>query len=289
MTDPRLTLVFDDGYRSDFDMLRPALAELDAPMTLAIVPGWLGGEDHITADELETLADEGHEVLSHGRRHRYLGTHRVTADASAGDRRVSLDNHVFPDDAHGVYVGDSYEITNGEDAETLTLAEKLGTDDEPIMEFETAISGDYTAGEAVVRPTMDTIEDEIVGVREEFDDLGFDPTGFVFPYDATDPRAWDIATDEYDTIANAAVRSLPNPAGTLPTNWRRYYLQTSHQTRPELAAYLDTLAEQGGVGILAGHSDWESVPEERVTWTVEAARERGIEVTTLHEAADRQS
>ncbi|MFB6129103.1 MAG: polysaccharide deacetylase family protein, partial [Halorhabdus sp.] len=281
MTDARLALVFDDGYRSDFEMLRPALAELDAPMTLAIVPGWLGGDDHVTADELRTLADEGHEVLSHGRRHRYLGTHRVTADVAAGERRVTLDSHVFPEDDHGVYVGDTYEITDGEESETVTLAEKLGTDDEPAMGFETGLSRDYAAGEAVVRPAMATIEDEIVGVREEFADLGFDPTGFVFPYDATDPRAWDVASEEYDAIANAAVRSLPNPPGTPPTNWRRYYLQTDHLTRPEIEAYLDTLAEQGGVGILAGHSDWPSVPEERVTWTVEAARERGIEVTTL--------
>ncbi|CCQ34171.1 Carbohydrate esterase family 4 protein [Halorhabdus tiamatea SARL4B] len=287
MTDARLALVFDDGYRSDFDMLRPALAELDAPMTLAIVPGWLGGDDHVTPEELRTLAEDGHEILSHGRRHRYLGTHRVTADVSAGDRRVTLDDHVFPEDDHGVYVGDDYEITDGEESETVTLAEKAGTDDEPIMAFETALSAEYAAGEAVVRPAMDTIEDEIVGVREEFDELGFDPTGFVFPYDATDPRAWAVASEEYDTIANAAVRSLPNPPGTLPTNWRRYYLQTDHLTRPEIESYLDTLAEQGGVGILAGHSDWASVPEERVTWTVEAARERGIDVTTLREAAER--
>lgn len=284
MSDPRLAFVFDDGFASDFGDLRPVFRATDAPATFAIVPDWLGGDNRLTVDQLRTLDAEGHEVLAHGRRHRYLGTHRVTGDAAAGDQRVAVDDHVFPGGYHGVYVGDTYEVIDGEQSETVTLAEKRGTDDEPAMVFESALTCDYAASEAVVRPTMETIEDEILGVREDFAGLGFEPTGFVFPYDATDPRAWDVASEAYDTIANAAVRSLPNPPGTEPTNWRRCYLQTSHQTRPELASYLQTLADRGGVGILAGHSDWPSVTSERVEWAIRAARDRGIEVTTLAEA-----
>jgi len=52
------------------------------------------------------------------------------------------------------------------------------------------------------------------------------------------------------------------------------------------ADQLQTLADRGGVGILAGHSARESMAAERVTGTVWAARERGIEVTTLHEGAE---
>ncbi|WP_136689436.1 polysaccharide deacetylase family protein [Halorhabdus amylolytica] len=55
----------------------------------AIVPDWLGDANRLTVDQIRTLDIEGHEVLGHGRRHRYLGTHRVTADAAAGDRAVT--------------------------------------------------------------------------------------------------------------------------------------------------------------------------------------------------------
>ncbi|WP_206424993.1 hypothetical protein [Halosimplex salinum] len=52
----------------------------------------------------------------------------------------------------------------------------------------------------------------------------------------------------------------------------------------EIETYLDSVAECGGLGILAGHTDWETVPPERVGAVVDAARERGIEVTTVGEA-----
>ncbi|MFB6073905.1 MAG: polysaccharide deacetylase family protein [Haloarculaceae archaeon] len=281
----RLALVFDDGYATDDEQIRPVLREADAPACFAIVPRWLGDDDHLTADELQRLADEGNEVVSHGRHHRFLQAHRLTADAAAGDERLALDAHVFPGEDHGVRAGDTYEVTDGERSETVTVADAAGDEEDPRVELAAPLEGAYAAGEAVCRPSQATIEDEIVGVRAAFADLGYDPDSFVFPYDAADPRAWRLAADTYDAVANAAVRSLPNRPGAEPTDWRRYYLETTHQTRPEVGTYLDALAGTGGVGILAGHSDWDSVPPERVAWTIRAARERGIAVTTLRDAA----
>lgn len=286
MSDPCLALVFDDGFASDFEELRPVFREIDAPATFAIVPGWLGEDNRLTVDQLRTLADEGHEVLAHGTRHRFMGTHRVTVAVDAGERAVVVDDHVFPGDDHGVYPGDTYEVTDGDRRETATLAGKRDSEDGPVLVFEEPLDGEYAAGEAVCRLTQEVLEDEILGVREDFRELGFDPTGWVFPYDAADARAYCLAADAYGTIANASIGSLPNPPGTPPTNWRRYYLQTSHLTRPEIASYLETLSAQGGVGVLAGHSDWPSVTPERVRFVIAAARERGIDVTTLRAAAE---
>lgn len=286
MTDGRLALVFDDGYAEDYDDVRPVLAERDAPASLAIVPAWLGDEGHLTVDQLRELVDDGWEVVAHGRRHRYLGAHHLARDAVAGDERLSLDSgHVFPEEDHGVYPGDAFEVTDGTDTDTVVVADKIAGD-QPAVTLEEPLSASFDAGEAVFRPTESQIRDEIVGVREEFDDLGFDPTSFAFPYDAGDSRAWQVVAEQYDALADASVRSLPNPPGTSPLALQRYYLETSHMRMVEIESYLDAVADSGGLGILAGHTAWETVPPERVAAVVDAAHERDVEVTTVADATN---
>lgn len=289
MTDGHLVLVFDDGYVEDHDRLLPVLRDHDAPATLAVVPDWIGDDDYLDTDQLGDLVDAGCEVLSHGRRHRYLGTHHLAADASVGDERiVAAAGHVFPGEHHGTLAGDEYELTDSDESARVTLTGADEHDDERVaLEISDPIGAAFDGDTAVLRPTERTLLDEVVGVREEFETLGYDPGTFVFPYDAADPRAWRLAGEEYDAVANAAVRSLPNPPGTGPTNFRRYYLETTHSRPPEIETYLDHVAAGGGVGILAGHSAWDSVPPERVAFVIEAARERGIEVTTFSEMVER--
>ncbi|MFB6087389.1 MAG: polysaccharide deacetylase family protein [Haloarculaceae archaeon] len=285
MTDGRLALVFDDGYLSDHADIRPVLAEADAPASLAIVPSWLGGDGHLDESRLAELAADGWEVIAHGRRHRYLQAHRLAADVSAGDERVRLDSeHVFPTEDHAVYPGDGFELADAATAESCTIAEKRAVDGDPVVELEAPISASFAVDEAVFRPSEATVRDEIGGGKRDLEALGYDPTTFVFPYDAADARAWSVAAAAYAALPNAGVGSLPNPPETPGASLRRYYLETTHMTEGEIATYLDAVADCGGLGILAGHSAWESVPPERVGWVVEAARERDVAVTTVREA-----
>jgi len=146
------------------------------------------------------------------------------------------------------------------------------------------LSAAFTADEAVFRPTSEQIRDEVVGVRGEFEGLGYDPTTFALPYDAGDSRVWRAVADEYDALVDATVRSLPNPPGTPPLSLSRYYLETNQLRMVEIEAYLDEVATGGGLGILAGHTAWETVPPERVGAVVDAAHERDITVTTVRDA-----
>jgi len=288
MTDGSLVLVFDDGYVEDHDQLRPVLRSHDAPATLAVVPDWIGDNDHLDPGQLGDLVDAGCEVLAHGRRHRYLQSHHLAADAAAGDERIVVEaGHVFPGEGHGTLAGDEYELVGTGYTVRVTLTGTGAADGETVAveisgELDESVAGDT----AILRPAGPTLLDEIVGVREGFETLGYDPSTFVFPYDAADARAWRLAREEYDAVANSAVRSLPNPPGTEPTNFRRYYLETTHSRPPEIETYLDHIAASGGVGILAGHSAWDSVPPERVAFVIEAARERDVEVTTFDALAD---
>lgn len=283
MTDGSLVLVFDDGYAEDYERVRPVLDDRGVPACLSIVPDWIGREGHLSADELSDLVGSGWEIAAHGRRHRYLQAHGLARDAGAGDARVFLDSdHVFPGEDHGIYPGDDFEITDGEAKEVRELAGK-GKEGDPYVDFARPLNDDYAADEAVLRPTPSLLDDEIVGVREAFRDLGHDPSTFVLPYDAGDARAWSLIEDHYEALADAAVRSLPNPPGTSLTNLRRYYLETDAMTMVDIETYLDRVAEQGGIGVLAGHAAWETVPPERVAAVVDAALDCGIEVTTFED------
>lgn len=281
MSDARLVLVFDDGYAADYERIRPVLSDAGVPACFAVVPAWLDTEGHLTAEQTAALADRGHEIAAHGRRHRYLQAHGLAADADAGSGRVRVAGSVRPAGV-GVRAGDRHEVTDGDRTEVRTVASTSETADGPdCVEFEAPLERPFEAGEAVLRPTEAVLRDEIRGVREDFDAFGVDPKTFVFPYDAADPRAWQLARGGYRTVANAAVRSLPNPPGTSPTEYRRYYLETDSLADVEIRTYLDALAEIGGVGVLAGHSAWETMPAERVARVIDAARERGVDVTTF--------
>jgi len=283
MTEGTLALVFDDGYATDYDDIYPVLRERGVPASLAIVPGWVGEDGHLTAERLDELVDAGWEVVAHGRRHRYMEPHHLAADAAAGDRRIHLDSdHVFPGEDHGVYPGDEFEVTDGVHSETHILAEK--DDEEAVVTLDEPLSAAFAADEAVVRPTNEQIHDEVVDVRGEFAGLGYDPTTFALPYDAGDSRVWRTVADEYDALVDATVRSLPNPPETPPCALSRYYLETNQLRMVEVEAYLDEVAAGGGLGILAGHTAWETVPPERVGAVVDAAHERDIAVTTVRDA-----
>lgn len=283
MTDEgSLVLVFDDGYREDHEEVRPVLQSAGVPAVFAVVPTWLGEPGHLDAGELEELTAIGCEVAAHGRRHRYLQSHGLARDADAGDQRIVLDSeHVFPNEDHGVYPGDRYEVVDVTGTEAVELAGKGTVDGRPAVDLAAPLGRGFAAGETVFRPTESLLRGEIVGASELLRDAGFDPRTFVFPYDAADGRAWSVAAEHYDVIANVGVRSLPNPPGTETTNLRRWYLETSHLALPGLDDYLDAVAGGGGLGVLAGHSAWNTVTPERIETVVAAARERDVEVTTF--------
>jgi peptidoglycan/xylan/chitin deacetylase (PgdA/CDA1 family) len=80
------TLTFDDGFADNLHTLVPLLAELDAPATVFVVSGWLGGLHPdvpgariVTAAELQALHAAGVEIGAHTVSHPDLATLAQTA------------------------------------------------------------------------------------------------------------------------------------------------------------------------------------------------------------------
>lgn len=79
----RIVLTFDDGYEDNFLFARPVLAEHGIRATFFVLPMYAGRENtwntraqyrtrHMSWDQIQTLAAEGHEIGSHGLHHRPL-------------------------------------------------------------------------------------------------------------------------------------------------------------------------------------------------------------------------
>ncbi|PSQ42731.1 polysaccharide deacetylase [Halobacteriales archaeon SW_7_68_16] len=277
----RLALVFDDGPTSDRSLVAPVLDAYDAPATFAVVPTWLGAENHLTTDGVRALADAGHEIATHGHRHRRLQAMPLAADVAPGDEWLAVDGRVAPDDSVRLLVGDTHEITDGDRRREVTVAAL----EEGRVGLDAPVDAAFDASATVLRPTESTIRDELAGGRDAVDDLGVDPRTVVFPYDRADGRAMRIARRTHDVVANAAVRSLPNLPGRDPTDLRRFYLETDHLRPAEIETYLDRIVETDGIGILAGHSAWETVTADRIEMVLAGARGRDIDLVRCDELA----
>ena len=64
----------------------------------------------------------------------------------------------------------------------------------------------------------------------------------------------------------------------------RMYFRTSYRTLEEVGEWIDQVAEGGQLGLLGGHSYYDTLPAERVRDTLRMTRERGIEIKTLRGA-----
>lgn len=55
-------------------------------------------------------------------------------------------------------------------------------------------------------------------------------------------------------------------------------------TEEELAAFMETVANEPDFGILGGHSHYDGLTEERIGLAIELARENDLKIVTLQEA-----
>lgn len=70
---PMVILTFDDGYESDYNIVRPIFAELGLKGTFFIIGSRIGySERYMNAAQIKEMAEIGHEIGSHTLSHPYL-------------------------------------------------------------------------------------------------------------------------------------------------------------------------------------------------------------------------
>ncbi|WP_239643469.1 hypothetical protein [Natronococcus jeotgali] len=114
---------------------------------------------------------------------------------------------------------------------------------------------------------------------------GLDVTGFVYPYGLSEGLAEEIVRERYPAVANHRYGGGHNElAGLDPTAMRRMYVETDKATQDDVDAFMDTAAEEDVLAIVGGHSQYGTLTEDRLRYTIETALERDLAIVTMGKA-----
>ena len=278
-----LVIIYDDSPSTDYTKAFPIHQEYDVPGCIAACPGLM--EDHnefLMPGQLEQIQDAGWEVMSHTVRHRLLAAVPVEEDVDESDTRIYAQTN-----SHGRFEGDPIEIT-GPDATATGVVAGDGEDDTGrYVELEEPIGESFEAGPNVtIRYTEEFTREILEESRSMLEEWGLDPvTGFIYTYDRQE-YVEELVPDHYEAVGNAhGVASGLNPEWEPdPFDLHRTYFETDRMDEDELGAFLDEIANEPDFGILGGHTNFNTLPAERIEKTIEMALERDIEIVTLQEA-----
>jgi hypothetical protein len=283
-----LVLVYDDSPAEDYTKAYEVHREYDVPGCIAACPGLMEGDssEWLTPGQLREMHADGWEVMSHTLEHRLLGEVPLEGSVEAGETRIPVRS-----DLQGRFPGDPLVFIDGDDRIEATVAGREREDDDRHLLLESGLS-ESLSSDAVVRYTDEFTEEvlsESQSILEEWlSEAGGVVNGYVHTYDWVE-GARNIVPSYYDTIPNGRPGRGPfNPEYEPdPLSLSRGYMETDSMDDDRVLEVLDTIATDPDFGILAGHSNHETLSEERIRFVIEEALDRGIEVVTLQEALHR--
>lgn len=281
-----LVFTYDDGTIEDYEKTFRVHREYDAPACVAASPGLLGSSDEwLDADQLREMYDAGWEVMSHTLKHRALGEIRITEDVEAGDTEVAVAAH-----RHGRFPGDPIVLLDADgNATEAVVAGRGGSGDDQYLELEEPIDASISGADRYVRYTDEFTHEILSESKARLEEIVGEGqvTGFVYPYERHDGLAAEIVPDYYETTPRAFMGDGLNPTDVSdPFTISREYFEEDRMDEDDLARFLDRVANEPDFGILASHSSYDALTEERIATAIEMARERDIEIVTLQEALD---
>lgn len=278
-----VVFTYDDSPTEDYRKTYPIHDEYDAPACVAACPGLMdGSRDFLLPGQLKEMHESGWEVMSHTLEHRNLGEVPITRDVEPGDTEVYVQSNV-----NGRYAGDPLLLSDGSTEVTATVAgrDSDGDDQYLIVEepIDTALSSDANAW---VRYTEEFTGYVLEEAKAQLEEWGATVTGFVYPYGRYDGLVERLVPEYYEAVPNArTARGGLNPVYRPdPLRLRRAYFEEGAMTEEELAAFMETVANEPDFGILGGHSHYDGLTEERIGLAIELARENDLKIVTLQEA-----
>lgn len=279
-----LSIVYDDSPAEDYEMYQ-VHREYDAPGCTAACPGLMdSNESWLTTDQLQEMHDFGWEVMSHTVDHRALGEVPIEVDIAEGDDRIYAQTN-----NQGRFEGDPIVVL-GEDGEAEGTVAGNGEDDTgQYIELEEPIGESFAADGTVVRYTDEFTEEVLADSQSQLEEMVGEGqvTGFIYPYERDDGFVGEVISDYYDAAPRRDGAGGLNPEHDPdPHGLSRRYMETDHMDEADIEQFLDNVANEPDYGILAGHSQYETMPPERLEFVLEEAQRRDIEVVTVQEALD---
>ena len=271
--------IYDDGPAEDYTKAFPIHQEFDAPACSAAITSAIGTDGSMSADQLRELEGAGWEIMSHTVNHTALDSVSVTRDVAPDDERIYVESAV-----HG-RVPNPVRVSDGESSTTVTVTGNGADDRGEYLELDGSVGTAFDTDDGVTeRYTDEVLRYELHASKEKLTDLGLSVSNFVCPYYRYGDRAQELAPEYYVATANGYYGGL-NEVGDIALDaMNRTYFRTSRRSLDEVGEWLDKVAEGDYLGLLGGHSYYDTLPAERIRKTLEMTRERDIEIKTLRGA-----
>ena len=274
-----VVFIYDDGPIEDYTKTYQVHQEFDAPACTAAISGAVGASGRLSAAQLHELEDAGWEIMSHTVNHRALDEVTVTRDVAPGDERIYVRSAI-----HGRAPGPIL-VSDGESSATVRVTGNGKDARGQYLELDGAVGRRFTAADGVTeRYTDEVIRHELGGSKRALTDLGLSVSNFVVPYYRYGRRTRELAPQYYTAVANGYYGGI-NPVDRINlAGMNRTYFRTSYRTLDEVGEWLDQVAEGGHLGLLGGHSNYDTLPAQRIRDTLRMARERNLQIKTLRQA-----
>ncbi|WP_394741117.1 polysaccharide deacetylase family protein [Natronococcus roseus] len=279
-----LVFTYDDSPIEDYTLTYQVHQEYDVPGCVAACPGWMedgGGDEYLSPDQLREMHDDGWGVMSHTYYHRALGKIQLTETALEGDDRIYVEAN-----RHADIEEDPLVIFDDENRTTATVAGGGSDSTGEYVELAEPLEETIDASGHVRYPEefMQNILDETDAQLEEW---GLTVLGFVYTYTRYHGLIEDLVRDHYEAVANHRFGGGHNEIDGLdPTTMQRMYIETDRATEEEIEEFMQTAAEDDVLSIVGGHSQFETITEERLRYTIETALEHDLAIVTMEEALD---
>ncbi|ADJ13716.1 polysaccharide deacetylase [Halalkalicoccus jeotgali B3] len=279
-----LSLIYDDGPVEDYEMYR-VHQQYGVPGCTAACPGLLNSsENWLSSGQVLEMSDNGWEFMSHTIRHRALGEIPIVEDIATGDTRI------YPEATlHGRFEGDPIVVFDEELEAEATVAGNGEDDTGPYIELESGIDESFTAGsDTRVRYTEEFLRQILTESKAGLEEYVREDqvTNLIYPYERDDGLVSELAPEYYVATPTRDGVGLNPEYNPDPYGLGRRYMETDRMTESDIETFLDNVAEEPDYGILAGHSEYDTLPPERVDFVLQQAQERNIQVVTVQEALD---
>lgn len=277
-----LAIIYDDGHVEDYTEALPIHEEFGAPACVAACPGLIGESDHwLTQEQLDDIYRADWEIMSHSIDHRALGEIPIEGDIDAGDTELPVQSNI-----HGQFPGDPLRIFSDTIGLEATAAGTETTDGQELLLLEEPIEEDVAMeDDPWVRYTNEFTEWVLEESKERLESWGYPVTAYVHPYNRYDGYVSDVVPSYYDAVPNAGrAPSLIDTANLDPFHIGRETFETDRMTDDDIVAFIEEIENGEFFGILYGHTGYDTLPPERIEFTLQHAAERDVSVVTLQEA-----
>ena len=276
-TSGKCVFIYDDGHETDLTKTLPVHRDLDAPGCIAAVSGYLSPTgDYLAEDELQEFLDEGWEILSHMDYHRPVGQRALTEDVEEGDTELEVVSTF-----HGRFEGDPLEVVDDDGNAIRVRVEDRDEDDDVIYIKEPASESISAGANGRVRFPAEFLREKLRTSKEQLQEIGVQARGFIAPFGIYDEWAAGLVAEHYEACGNGWFGDGINV--DIKPYWvnRTQYADLSAE---ELDSLAEEAAEKDAILVLGSHSWEENLTESKIREAINAARNHGLEITTLHEA-----